>query len=254
MGMKWYYAENGERAGPATREEIVKLIERDDAQPILIWAEGLAGSLDGSAASGWVSNAPAGPLAPPSTEAEATKAPEPKKATLARRARNELIEYLAIAAYLAVCFAALLFYKATILDSEGVDTTRVGLAIVKALILGKFVLILEHLKIGHGKKSARVLVLNIVKKALVFTFLLFLLTVAEDVIIGYFHGADARDAVKGIGGGTWLEALAMALLMFLVLIPYFAYRDIAATIGEETLSKLLFTRQPLPNQLHANQS
>ena len=142
--MKWYYAENGERAGPATREEIVKLIERDDAPPILIWAEGL----DGSAA---------------------TKAPESKKATLARRARNELIEYLAIAAYLAVCFGALLFYKATILESEGVDTTLVGLAIVKALILGKFVLILEHLKIGHGKKSARVLVLNIVKKALVFT-------------------------------------------------------------------------------------
>ena len=218
MGMKWYYAENGERAGPATREEIVKLIERDDAPPILIWTE----ALDGSAA---------------------TKAPESKKATLARRARNELIEYLAIAAYLAVCFGALLFYKATILESEGVDTTVVGLAIVKALILGKFVLILEHLKIGHGKKSARVLVLNIVKKALVFTCLLFLLTVAEDVIIGYFHGADARDAVKGIGGGTRLEALATALLMFLVLIPYFACRDIAATIGEETLSKLLFTRQ-----------
>ena len=232
MGMKWYYAENGERAGPATSEEIVKLIERDDAQPILIWAEGLAGG----------------------AEAEATNAPEPKKATLARRVRNELIEYLAIAAYLAVCFAASLFYKGTILDSEGVDTTRIGLAIVKALILGKFVLILEHLRIGHGKKSARVLVLNIVKKALVFTFLLFLLTVAEDVIIGYFHGADARDAVKGIGGGTRLQALATALLMFLVLIPYFAYRDIAATIGEETLSKLLFTRQPPPNPLHANQS
>ncbi|MGB7916172.1 MAG: hypothetical protein WCF79_12915, partial [Rhodomicrobium sp.] len=114
MGMKWYYAENGERAGSATSEEIVKLIERDDAQPILIWAEGLAGG----------------------AEAEATKAPEPKKATLARRARNELIEYLAIAAYLAVCFAALLFYKAAILDSEGVDTTRVGLAIVKALSSG----------------------------------------------------------------------------------------------------------------------
>jgi hypothetical protein len=237
MGMKWYYAENGERAGPATREEIVKLIERDDAQPVLIWAEGLAGSADGISA-----------------EAEAAKAPETKKATLARRARNELIEYLTIAAYLAVCFGALLLYKAAILDSEGVDTTRAGLAIVKALILGKFVLMLEHFKVGHGKKSARVLVLNIVKKALVFTFLLFLLTVAEDVIIGYFHGADAWDAVKGIGGGTRLQALATALLMFLVLIPYFAYRDIAAAIGEETLSKLLFIRQPMPNRLHANPS
>ena len=46
---------------------------------------------------------------------------------------------LAIASYLAVCFGALLFYKAAILESAGIDMTRAGLAIIKALILGKFV-------------------------------------------------------------------------------------------------------------------
>ncbi len=171
--------------------------------------------------------------------------PELKPATLARRVRNELIEYTAIAGYLAVCFGALLFYKAAILESEGIEATRVGLAIIKALILGKFVLILEHLKIGDGGKSASVLILDILKKALLFTFLLILLTAAEDVIIGFIHGENARAALKGIGGGTRPEALATALLMFLVLIPYFAYRDIAAKLGEEALLKLMFTRQPL---------
>ena len=233
MGTKWYYAENGEKRGPATSGEIVKLIEQDDAQPALIWAEGVQ-------------------LAVPSAEAEAKKPPELKRATLARRARNELIEYLAIASYLAVCFGALLFYKATILESEGVETTRVALAIVKALILGKFVLVLEHLKIGQGKKSARVLFLNIVKKALLFTLLLILLTAIEEVIVGFIHGENARDALQGFGGGTRPEALATALLMFMVLIPYFAYRDIAAKLGEEALLKLLFTRQPLQNQASAN--
>ena len=158
-------------------------------------------------------------LAVSSGEAEAKKLSELKGPSLARRARNELIEYLAIASYLAVCFGALLFYKATILESEGVETTRVGLAIVKALILGKFVLILEHLKIGHGKKSARVLVLSIVKKALLFAFLLIVLTAIEDVIVGFIHGENARDALKEIGGGTRPEALATALLMFMVLNP-----------------------------------
>ena len=73
-----------------------------------------------------------------------------EKPTLRTRARNELIEYLAIASYLAVCFGALLFYKAAILETDGIDTVRIGLAIVKALILGKFVLILESLKVGGG--------------------------------------------------------------------------------------------------------
>ena len=92
----------------------------------------------------WVANAPDnGRRSAPSADAETNAALELDRPTLARRARNELIEYLAIAAYLAVCFGALLFYKATILESEGIGFAHLSLAIVKALILGKFVLILE---------------------------------------------------------------------------------------------------------------
>ena len=58
MGTKWYYSENGERVGPATSEEIVKLIGRDESAPVLIWAEGIAGGLDASGAFEWVANAP----------------------------------------------------------------------------------------------------------------------------------------------------------------------------------------------------
>ena len=222
MGTKWYYAENGDRRGPATSGEIAKLIERDDAYPTLIWAEGVQ-------------------LASPASETKAT--PESKRATLARRARNELIEYAAIATYLAVCFGALLFYKATILESEGVETTRIALAIVKALILGKFVLILQSLKVGHGKIGASVLVLDILKKALIFTILLLILSAVEEAVVGYFHGENAHNALKTMGGGTVPELIATTLLGFLILIPYFAYRDIAAKIGEDALLKLLFTRQ-----------
>ena len=48
------------------------------------------------------------------------------------------------------------------------------------------------------------------------------------------------------------ELIATALLGFLILIPYFAYREIAAKLGEEALLKLLFTRQPLRNLAHDN--
>ncbi len=236
MEAKWYYAENGAKSGPVSNEEIVKIIEGGGTQALAIWSEGMPGGIDAGGASGWSMNAPAnGPLESP---------PELKKPTLARRLRNELVEYLAIASYLAVCFGALLFYKAAILESAGIDMTRAGLAIIKALILGKFVLILEHLKIGHSKKSTQALILSVLKKALLFTLLLILLTAIEEVVVGFIHGENARDALKGLGGGTRPEALATALLMFLILIPYFAYREMADKLGEEELSKLLFTRQP----------
>ena len=233
MGTKWYYAENGARRGPATTEEIVELIGQDDAQPVLIWAEGIQ-------------------LAAPSTEADIQKPSETRRATLARRARNELIEYIRIAGYLAVCFGALLFYKATILESQGVETTRVALAIVKALILGKFMLLLQSLKVGHGKRGTGVLIVDILKKALLFTILLLVLSAVEEVLVGTFHGENARNALKTLGGGTAPQLIATTLLMFLILIPYFAYREIADKLGEEALSKLLFTRQPLQNQASAN--
>jgi len=234
MGTKWYYAENGERRGPATSEEIVRLIEREDAQPVLIWAESIQMTT------------------PLSAEEEAKKLPESRRAMLARRARNELIEYLAIAGYLAVCFGTLLFYKATILESQGVDTTRIGLAIVKALILGKFVLILEHLKVGRGKIGANALIFDVLKKAVLFTILLLILSAAEDVIVGAFHGEEAQNALKDMGGGTVPELIATALLGFLILIPYFAYREIAAKLGEDALLKILFTRQLLQNLARDN--
>jgi hypothetical protein len=235
MATNWYYAENGERRGPATSEEIVKLIGQDNSQPVMIWAEGIQ-------------------LAAPSTEADTQKRAESKRATLARRARNELIEYMAIAGYLAVCFAALLFYKATILEGEGIATTRVALAIVKALILGKFVLILQSLKVGHGKGGAGVLFLDILKKALLFTLLLLVLSAAEEVLVGYFHGEAANHALKTMGGGTVPELIASTLLVFLILIPYFAYREIAAKLGEEKLMRLLFAREPLKSPARFDRS
>ncbi len=249
MEMKWYYAENGAKIGPVTNEEIVKLIEAGKTQPLAIWTEDMPGGIDGSGASGWSVAAPAnGPLAAPDAEAETKAPPEPKKPTLARRLRNELIEYLKIAGYLAVCFGALLFFKAAILESEGIAPTRIGLAIVKALILGKFVLMLETLKVGQWKDASQALVLNILKKAVLFTVLLLVMNTVEGVVLDYLHGENVRDALTVLQRGTRPEALAEALLMFLILIPYFGYRELADKLGEKELSKLLFTRQPLQKE------
>lgn len=243
MEMKWYYQENGTKIGPVTNEEIVNLIEAAKTQPLAIWNEDMPG------ASGWAVDAPAtGPLAAPDAKAETKKLPEQIKPTLRRRLRNELIEYLKIAGYLAVCFGALLFFKAAILESEGIEPTRVGLAIVKALILGKFVLMLETLKVGQGRKASRALVLDILKKALLFTVLLLIMNTVEGVVLDYLHGEDVRKALTVLQKGTRPEALAEALLMFLILVPYFGYRELADKLGNEELSKLLFTRQPLQKE------
>jgi Na+-transporting NADH:ubiquinone oxidoreductase subunit NqrD len=171
--------------------------------------------------------------------------PGRKHETLAERARHELVQYLIISAYLYVCFGAILLYKAAILHSEGIQFAPFGVAIVKALILGKFILIGLALKVGERETPSRLL-LDIISKSLAFLLLLVVLSIVEEICVGLLHGRAVHDAFAGVAGGTLPEALATSLLLLLILIPYFAFREIAHGLGEGELMRLLAARRPPP--------
>ena len=163
--------------------------------------------------------------------------------TLAQRAKRELIRYLAISSYLYVCFGALLFYRAAILHSVGIPYTDFGLAVAKALILGKFMLLAETFNFGGSPKGGR-LAVHILIKSVLFAGLLILLSFFEEVIVGFFHGKKALDVALNFGGGTLPQALATAFLMVLIMIPYFSFSEISASMGKGALERLLIQREP----------
>jgi hypothetical protein len=246
MEANWYYSENGKALGPMSAKEIARRIRRAGNEPHFVWIEGMSEWTDASMLPEFSAALQAAALASDAEAGAATKgASAATQMTLAQRARRELIEYLVVASYLFVCFGALIFYKASILRGEGIEFTVLGLAIAKALILGKFLLMLEALKIGEDKKHARSALANILAKSLLFSLLLFALTVIEELIVGHFHGRASREVLREIAGGTWEQALAVAILLFLILIPYFGYQEIAARLGKGKLSKLLIER-PAP--------
>ena len=51
-----------------------------------------------------------------------------------------------------------------------------------------YILVMEDLKIGEGKEGGDILAVEILKKALLFTLLLFVLSIVEEVVVGHFHG------------------------------------------------------------------
>jgi len=65
----------------------------------------------------------------------------PAKASFGDRIGNELREFAVIAAYLYICFTALAYLKAAILQAHGIPFAPFGLAAVKAVICAKFVLV-----------------------------------------------------------------------------------------------------------------
>jgi hypothetical protein len=242
MEFGWRYLEDGRAIGPLSTAEILRRIGERQDQPHYVWKAGMSEWRDARALPQFLPQSRVFHESPATPEKVGDTNAEPARHTqIIKRARHELLSYLAVSGYLLIWFSAVMFYKSTILGSVGVQFAPFGFAAVKALILGKFILLLEALKIGERKQDGRVLALEILKEALLFTAILFLLSIVEELIVGHFHGREAREVLREIGGGTVPQAIATAVLMFLVLLPYLAFRRLALAHGE--LPELLFKRR-----------
>jgi hypothetical protein len=238
MNSEWYYAENDKTIGPATLADVAEKFTGDGGEPFLVWTEGMSDWADAATVPA-ISKYLQSKSVPPWSVNEATRSDTAitQHATLVQRARRELLEYLAISAYLFVCFSALLFYKSAILRSEGVEFAAFGLALVKALILGKFILVLQAIKVGEPGDKTGILVVDIIKTSFLFLIFLVALNAVEEIVLGLFHGRAARDVLGEMADGTLPEAIAVCVLLLLVLIPYFSFRGLASRVGEGVLWK-----------------
>lgn len=217
MSASWYYAEDGKAVGPFGADQIRARVQAAPDKALPVWREGMAEWADAR-------------LLPEFAPAE-PKTGAPKKAItidraeLARRARHEFFEYLGISAYLFVCFGALTIYKTAVLRSVGVEFAPMGLSLVKALISAKLIMILQALKLDRRIRQVEAPFVIILQKAALFTLFLIILTVIEELLVGHLHGKESREILSEMAGGTVPQALSVGLLMFLIMIPFFAFRE-----------------------------
>jgi len=163
------------------------------------------------------------------------------KDSVLERLLKELREYLIISIYLWICFSVLLLYKTAILRAEQVAFLPLGIAAVKALIIGKFILIGKAVKTG-SRLSSKVLLIRIMWKSLSFTLLLVVFTVIEEIVVGWFHGHSVASTVDQLTARSWVELLAPSVVMLLVLIPMISFEEIDRELGEGKLRAMLFGR------------
>jgi hypothetical protein len=173
-------------------------------------------------------------------------------AALGRKMRHELIQFAVISAYLYVCFGVVLLYKTAVLNAEGISYAPYGLAAVKALILAKFMMVGEAARLGDRYTSRRVIHI-ILHKSLLFLLLLFVLSEIEEALSGIAHGKAIDTVLTEMGGSTLWQTLAASLIMLLILIPYIAFKEISAALGEDKLRQLLLAyrqREAAPGRAH----
>jgi hypothetical protein len=158
--------------------------------------------------------------------------------SIKERARMELRNYAIVAAYLYVCFGALLLYKSALLQQEGVSVLPHGIAAVKALVLGKFILLGEAAGVGKRARG-RTLAGAIAIKSVLFFALLVALSVVEELVVGRVHGHSFAQTIAEFERHSLLEMLATSLLLLLVLVPLIAFKEFARVIGPGALRSRL---------------
>ena len=159
--------------------------------------------------------------------------------SIRKRVVHELKEFLIIAAYFYVCFTALAYLKAAILQAHGVEFAPFGFAAVKALICAKFLSIGYAFHLGDRYKK-QALIWPTLHRSFVFLALLIVLTVVEELLVGYLHQRSFAASFAEIGGGTLHQAIATSIILLLILIPFFAFRSLVDVVGGPVLFRLFF--------------
>jgi hypothetical protein len=167
------------------------------------------------------------------------------KATLHHRAIHELKEFAILAVYLYITIGAVIMMKTAVLHTEGIDFAPWGIAIVKAMLLAKFMLVGRAMKIGE-RDTTSPLIWPTLYRAFAFLVLLIILTIIEEAVVGLFHHRSIAASLGELVGVRLEETLAGYLIMLLVLIPYFAFRVLGEALGEGRLARMFFVeREPM---------
>ncbi|HKJ18599.1 MAG TPA: hypothetical protein VJ984_14695 [Xanthomonadales bacterium] len=164
-----------------------------------------------------------------------------EKPSVKERAMEELVKFLIISAYLAICFCVLILYKSSIEGSTSSDYLNFGAAVVKALVLAKFILIGEAMKTGK-RVQGPTLTHRIIMKSIAFLVLLIVFHIIEEVTIGLFHDKTVVQSLLEYWNQPWIAKLAPELLMLFIMIPMVTASEFEKMVGAEAMKKVFLGR------------
>jgi len=164
--------------------------------------------------------------------------------TLKQKAYHELKEYIVIVLYLWVVFGLFLLYRSVILNDEHISYLARGIALINALVLGKFILIAKALHLGETDDEAPLIYPTGLKSAL-FSLVLACCKILEDAAVGSFHGKSFSQSISELGGGTLKGILTLTVLMFVMFLPFFGFGELQRVLGEGKLAQLFFHQRDM---------
>ena len=164
-----------------------------------------------------------------------------KKKGLKQKILHELINYWLLVLYMAIFFGVFTTYRRLLLAHYGISYEDYGISVIRALVLGKVVLVAEALRLGRGFEE-KPLIVPTLYKTFLFTVCVAVFDIAEALVRGLIGGLGPMGAVDELMSRFNYEWLSRALVIFFAFIPFFAVRELRRVLGEGAIG-IFFRRR-----------
>jgi hypothetical protein len=168
--------------------------------------------------------------------------PIPQQRQLKERASREFKRFIVIFLYLWVVFGLLSIHKSLVLSQRHLDSQDHTFAIINAFVFAKALLTGEHLRLGT-RFSNKPLIYPVLHKCFVFTLLLICFHIVESIVVGVWRGNTIANSIPPMIGWNPKGLLAVGVMCFVLLLPFFGFREIAQVVGGRQMWSLFFERR-----------
>jgi hypothetical protein len=168
--------------------------------------------------------------------------PIPRQRQLRERASEEFRRFIVIFLYLWVVFGLLSIHKSVVLSQSHLDYQEHSFAIVNAFVFAKVLLLGEHFQFG-SRFSNKPLIYPLLHKCFVFSLLLISFHIVESVVVGVWRGKTIASSLPPMLGWNPRGLLSVGAMCFVLLLPFFAFREVARVMGRRALWILFFERR-----------
>lgn len=166
----------------------------------------------------------------------------PQPRNLKGKALEEVKRFVVIFLYLWIVFGLLSIHKSLVLSQRHLDYEEHTFAIINAFVFAKVLLVGEQLHLGRRFQD-KPLIYPILYKCLVFSVVLICFHVVESAGVGMWHGQTIADSIPPMFGWNPKGLLAVGFSCFVLLLPFFGFREMARVTGHAEMRALLFGKK-----------
>ena len=161
------------------------------------------------------------------------------KESLRYRIKDEFVQASLLALYFAAWFCAIAFFSFALLREAAIPITPFGLAIIKAGLCAKFMMIGKAI-FPLRVDTNRGLVKSLFWHSIAYLGVVIALSFAESGIDGLLHGKSFLESASSFGHGDPIYIAALSLMYWLIVWPYLIVLGLNQSLGNKAVRTILF--------------